>query len=182
MPPGSAKFKRAAYDAALSSSAPVKRDDPPIWEITLWPNRSLSREGFRNTMIIAILGFSLPVFPFVMAGAGWILLPYVVFALGFLYFAFKLNNRHGQLREHVSLWRDLMAVERHEVTGEIKRWQTNPYWLRIKLVEAGGPVDNYLTLIGSDREIELGAFLSPEERASLKAEIQAHIKKLDINA
>lgn len=161
---------------------PVTRADTPIWETTLWPNRSLGRTGFRVTMSILALGFAIPVLPFVWAGAYWILLPFVGIAFAGLWLAFKMNNRHGELREHISLWPNLLAVERHEVSGEVKRWQANPYWLRIKLVENGGPVDNYLTLIGSDREIELGAFLSPEERVALKAELEAHINKLDINA
>lgn len=182
MPRPSPKFKRAAYDAALSSSAPVERDDPPIWETTLWPNRSLSRTGFRVTMLILAIGFAIPVLPFAWAGGFWVLLPFVGVSFLALWLAFKMNNRHGQLREHISLWNNLLAIERHEVSGEVKRWQANPYWLRIKLVQEGGPVDNYLTLIGSDREIELGAFLSPEERAALKGELETHINRLDINA
>ena len=178
MPRPSPKFKRAAYDAALSSSAPVVREDPPAWEITLWPNRSLGSAGFRVTMAIAALGFAIPVLPFVWAGGFWVLLPFVFVAFAALGLAIKANTRHGQLREHVSLWKDLIAVERHEVSGEIKRWSCNPYWMRSKLVKEGGPVDNYLTLIGSDREIELGAFLSPEERLDLLADIEAAIKRL----
>jgi uncharacterized membrane protein len=174
----SPKFKRAAYDAALSSSAPIEREDPPVWEITLWPNRSLGLIGFRVTMAIAALGFAIPVLPFVWAGGFWVLLPFVGVAFVALGLAFKANNRHGQMREHVSLWKDLIAVERHEVNGEIKRWSCNPYWMRSNLVKDGGPVDNYLTLIGSDREIELGAFLSPEERLELLADIEAAIKQL----
>lgn len=182
MPPKSSKFKRAAYDAALSSSAPVDRDDPPIWEITLWPHRSLGRKGFRNTMLLAAFGLLLPTFPLFFTSAGWTMAPFVIGAFFLLWLAFKANYRHGKLREHLSLWPDLIAVERHELNGDIKRWQANPYWLKIKLVAAGGPVDNYLTLIGNNREIELGAFLSPEERAALKGELESHINRLDINA
>jgi len=178
MRPRSPKFKRAAYDAALSSSAPVVRDDAPVWETTLWPNRSLGRTGFKVTMSILAIGFAIPVLPFMWAGGFWVLLPFVIIAFFALWLAFKINNRHGQLREHVGLWPDLIAVERREVNGDIKRWRCNPYWMRYKLVKEGGPVDNYLTLIGSDREIELGAFLSPEERVVLIAEIEAAIKSL----
>ena len=133
-------------------------------------------------MGVLAIGFAIPVLPFVWAGAYWALLPFVGMAFAGLWFAFKTNNRHGELREHISLWHNLLAIERHEINGEVKRWQANPYWLRIRLVEDGGPVENYLTLIGSDREIEVGAFLSPEERAQLKDELEKHIKRLDINA
>jgi len=178
MPRPSPKFKRAAYDAALSSSAPVVRKAPPVWEITLWPNRSLGRTGFRVTMALAAIGFAIPVLPFIWAGGFWVLLPFVGVVFSALAVAFKANNRHGQMREHVSLWKDLIAVERHEVNGEVKRWNCNPYWMRTMLVSDGGPVDNYLILIGSDRKIELGAFLSPEERVELLADIEAAIKDL----
>jgi uncharacterized membrane protein len=36
-----------------------------------------------------------------------------------------------------------------------------------------GPVENYLTLSGSDRTVEIGAFLSPEERVALHGELQS---------
>jgi len=176
--PDSPKFKRAAYDAALSSSAPVIRDEPPVWDATLRPNRSLTRAGLRKTMLIAAIGFALPVLPFIYAGAGWISLPLTLTTFALLLLAFRQNNRAGQLCEYVRLWPDLIAVERHELNGDIKRWHCNPYWMRSKIVAEGGPVENYLTLAGSDREIELGAFLSPDERVVLQADIEREIKDL----
>mgnify|MGYP001044761974 CR=1 FL=1 len=181
MDSGSPKFKRAAYDAALSSSEPVIREDPPLWEITLWPHRSLGRTGFRNTMILVAFGLLLPTLPLFFTTAGWTMVPFIGGAFLMMWLAFKLNYRHGRITEHLSLWSDIIAVERHELDGEIKRWKANPYWLRIKLIKEGGPVDNYLTLIGNDREIELGAFLSPEERLALKDEIESRINRLNIN-
>lgn len=182
MPPGSAKFKRAAYDAALSSSAPVQRDDPPIWEITLRPYRSLGQKGFRNTMIIAGFGLLLPTLPYYFSAAGSAILPFTGAALLLLWLAFKANYRQAGLYEHLRLWHDLIALERHELTGEILRWQANPYWLKINFTQSGGPVESYLTLFGNGREVELGAFLSPKERAALKGELEVQINRLDINA
>ena len=39
------------------------------------------------------------------------------------------------------------------------------------LHETGGPVPNYLTLKGDGREVELGAFLSEEERIALREDL-----------
>ena len=44
------------------------------------------------------------------------------------------------------------------------------------------PIENYLTLEGNQRTIELGAFLSPEERIELKVNIETALNGLDINA
>ena len=39
--------------------------------------------------------------------------------------------------------------------------------------ETGGPVPHYVTLSGNGREVEIGAFLSEEERVELFSELQA---------
>ncbi len=178
MPTGSQNTQRAASNAALCSYTPVERADPPLWETTLWPHRSLGAVGFRNVMIIAACGLILPAIPFMLAGAGIFWLAFAALALGLLWLAIVQNNRQGKLREHVSLWPDQIAVERHELNGEVKRWSCNPYWMRSALKKSGGPVKNYLTLIGADREIELGAFLTPEERSALYQEIETAIRNL----
>ena len=53
---------------------------------------------------------------------------------------------------------------RHGPKGKRQDWEANPYWLRVTLHETDGPVPNYLTLKGDGREVELGAFLSEDER------------------
>jgi len=72
---------------------------------------------------------------------------------------------------------DEMRVERREPSGRILRWRADPYWVRLDLHAEGRKVENYLTLRGGGREIELGAFLSPDERARLHDEIEAAIRR-----
>ena len=42
----------------------------------------------------------------------------------------------------------------------------------MKIYETEGPVANYITLTGNGREVELGAFLSEDERKTLYEELE----------
>ena len=46
----------------------------------------------------------------------------------------------------------------------------------VNLYKENGPVDKYLTLKGNGREIELGSFLSPEEREKIYSQLKRIIK------
>ena len=43
---------------------------------------------------------------------------------------------------------------------------------------SGGPVPNYITLRGGDREVELGAFLSEDERIALFGVVSEMLRKI----
>ena len=163
-----------------SDADPFERTDEPVYQVTLWPNPSLNAVGFRNTMIIAIVGSAIGIAPVFMAtGNLWILL-FAIIPVATLYFLFMRNYRDGRLTEELRIYPDVIAVERRDPSGKIHRWQANPYWVKVKLQDAH--VEHYLTLEGNQRTIELGAFLSPEERLTLKAEIDDALRSLDINA
>ncbi len=162
------------------TTCPFSRSDPPLYKVTLWPHRSLGKTGFRNTMLLVIVGISIPMLPLILTTHSWKLLPFAIVPVALLYLFFKRNYRDGRLTEELKLWNDLITVRRIDPDGTEHRWHANPYWVSIGLRDQ--PVDNYLTLKGNRREIELGAFLTPEERASLKAEIEDALRALDINA
>ncbi|MGM0586157.1 MAG: DUF2244 domain-containing protein, partial [Pseudomonadota bacterium] len=145
--------------------------DPPIYEVILWPHRSLSRRGFVYVMVGTAVMLALPLIPLLGTPVALGLLPFMLAALFGLGWFIRRNFRDLQMHEVLRLWPDLVAVERHEPRGRIRRWQANPYWVRVKLHPEGRP-ENYLTLKGGGREIELGAFLSPEERAELAEQLE----------
>ena len=66
----------------------------------------------------------------------------------------------------------------HTLSRPPRRWETNPYWVQVRLIPTGGPVPDYLTLKGRDREVELGAFLTPAERKELAEELRAALSSL----
>lgn len=175
------KQRAAAQAAALFHSTNITRTDPPVFALSLWPNRSLGRLGLRNTMLLVAVGLLIPVLPILATPVGLALLPFIGGVFLAMWFAFRRSYADARLTEHLYLWPDMIAVERHELNGDVKHWQTNPYWLRMNITPDGGPVENYLTLRGSDREIELGAFLSPEERVTLRNDIEKAVRDLGQN-
>lgn len=101
----------------------------------------------------------------------WGLAPFMVMAFIGLWFAIRRNGRNLELTETVWIWRDEVRVERREADGRVLRWQADPMKVRLHL-HKDAKIDDYLTVTGGGREIELGAFLAPEERVDLAADVE----------
>lgn len=163
--------------SAPLASDPFSRADTPVWTVTLWPHRSLSSDGFRRLMWFSAVAMSLPLVALVRTPAALALAPYMAAALAALWIFFKINYRRARLTEELRLWPDAIAVERREPAGKILRWSANPYWVDVDL-EDTRRIPRYLTLRGAGRRIELGAFLTPEERVELAEELRRRIAGL----
>lgn len=159
-------------------SDPFTRNDTPVWSITLWPYRSLSPKGFRVILGITAVGLALPLLALAGTGVMLALAPYAGLALFALWAFIKLSYRSGRVTEVLRLWPDAIAVERREPQGRILRWAANPYWVDIEMNDTKA-VQSYLTLRGNGRTIELGAFLTPEERIELATELRTRIAQLN---
>ncbi len=156
--------------AAASAPDPFGRSDAPVLALTIWPHRSLSRRGSTWVLGLVTAGFAAPLLALLGHKAAWGLLPFLLAALIGLYVAIRRSFADGKLTEELRIWPDLMTVERREPRGAVRRWQANPAWVRPQLFE-DGRIEQYLTLTGAGREIELGAFLSPPERVELYRDI-----------
>lgn len=80
------------------------------------------------------------------------------------------------LSETLWIWRDEVRVERRQANGQLLRWQAESIRVRIQL-HKDAQIEDYLTLSGGGRVIELGAFLAPEERTSLADEIERGLNR-----
>ncbi|MEM8595722.1 MAG: DUF2244 domain-containing protein [Pseudomonadota bacterium] len=152
------------------------RTDRPLLALDLSPNRSLSTTGRKRFLWFAASGFALPLLPLVLTPVLWIPLAFALIVLTGLWYALRRNTADGQLCERVTLWPNELRVERRETSGIVRRWRADPYWVRLTLHENGRP-EQYLTIKGGGREIELGAFLSPEERVELAERLEAAIRQ-----
>ncbi|ADO43530.1 DUF2244 domain-containing protein [Ketogulonicigenium vulgare] len=158
--------------AAPEESGAVAVSHPPIAELHLWPYRSLPLRGFVTFMVITLLLIAVPLTVALGSPVLWGVLPFFMLTIWGLYLAFRRNYRDGHVLERLLVWDDHVQLIRTGTYERRREWEANPHWVRLTLIPEGGPVPNYITLRGSNREVEIGAFLSEEERQALAAELR----------
>lgn len=151
----------------MAQAAPDREPEAePLLSLTLWPHRSLDPKNLRWIMIAATAALAIPLFPMLGTDALYVLAAFALADLALIYGLIRLTYRSGRVRETVRLWPDRLRVERIEASGARRAWEAHPHWVRIELLQTKR-VKDYLVLSASGRQVELGAFLTPEERRSL---------------
>ena len=135
----------------------------------LWPYRSLPRQGFVWFIGGTAALIALPLVVLIGSPVLWGLLPFLVLAVAGIWCALMRSYRDGQIIEDVTLSPTQMRLTRHGPRNQRREWEANTHWVRVDLHAKGGPVPNYVTLKGGPREVEIGSFLSEEERVALAA-------------
>jgi len=153
----------------------------PRWQLCAWPHRSLAPHGFVTFIGITAALMLVPLLAVLGSPVLWGLLPFVAGTVWLIWHFLQRSTADGTLREDLKLWPDRIELIRTNPRKPAQHWQANPYWVRIDLHETGGPVDQYLTLSGAGREVELGAFLSPQERQDLFNDLSDRLRRLDVN-
>ena len=145
--------------------------------LTLWPYRSLPVKGF--VLVIAALACALlaPLLALLGTALLWGILPFMLIVLGGIWWAFSASYRAATLTEVLTFEADRITLLRRAPDGSEKHWEANPYWVAVRLYPAGGPVPDYLTLKGGGREVELGTFLSQQERRRLVEELRERLAR-----
>jgi uncharacterized membrane protein len=158
----------------------LRPDEPaPLAQLRLWPHRSLPRRVFVRFFGATVALAAVPLLTVLGSPILWGLLPFVLGTMGALWLAIRLSYRSGEVVEELRLWPDRLELTRTEPSRRVRRWVANPHWVRPALHETGGPVPNYLTLTGAGRTVEIGAFLSEDERLSLWKELPPILRRLD---
>ncbi len=146
---------------------------PPSAERALarvWPHKSMTPDGFGWFIGLTAAFLAIPLIGLLGTVVLWGVLPFLLGALWAVWAGLRRNQRDMSVYEEVELTRGRIAITRHNPRGPRQDWEANPYWVELRL-HPKGKVENYLTLRGSDREVELGAFLSPDERLALHGEL-----------
>ncbi|QJF52001.1 DUF2244 domain-containing protein [Roseobacter ponti] len=140
--------------------------------LRLWPHNSLPARGMAAFVLSTFTLICIPTLPLLGSPVLWGLLPFLLLAVWGIYFALQRNWKSRQISEVLTLGPDEAQLVRTDPSGAVQEWDCNRYWTTITKYEKDGPVPHYVTLKGMGREVEIGAFLSEEERVSLYDELQ----------
>ncbi len=150
----------------------------PETRLHLWPHRALTPGGFAGFVAVTAAMMAVPMLALVGTPALWGVLGFAALAMVGVWAALRRSDADRAITEDLTLSPDRITLVRTGPRGRQQAWEANPYWVRVVLHAKAGPVPNYVTLQGGPREVELGAFLSEDERIALQREVQAALARL----
>ena len=145
------------------------------FDVVLQPHRSLSRSGFLILML-ALGGVSFIAGMMFLALGAWPVLGFFGLDVLLVYIAFRLNYRSGRLTELVRLTDSALTVRRILPNGRMRDWRFEPYWVRVEMDDPPRTASQ-VTLSSHGRRLEIGGFLTPEERLELARALWAALAR-----
>ncbi|KAA0701112.1 DUF2244 domain-containing protein [Neorhizobium sp. P12A] len=139
--------------------------DRPVFAAELFPYRSLGRKGFR--VLLVLMGTFCLFYGglFFLQGA-WPIGLFFGADFLLLYGAFWLNYRSGRVREQVTVSRTDVSIRKVSPSGRVEEHRFNPFWVRFLVRRLRGVGIRSMHVRGEGHDMEIGSFLSPEDRES----------------
>jgi uncharacterized membrane protein len=144
--------------------------EPTIFSATLTPHRSLGRVGFLILMLLFGTASFVTGLLFLVIGA-WPVFGFFGLDVLLLYWAFRLNYRHANAYEQVTVTPSELKVRKVSHLGRVREWVLNPLWVRLDKVELEDFGIDRLFLVSRDRKLAIASFLGPDEKASFAKEL-----------
>lgn len=143
--------------------------------IELRPHRSLPLTGFAVVIMTFFALITIPLAALVGTVLLWGLLPFALMAIAALWWGLRRSYRDGNILEVLEIDGTDLVLTRTDPDGTQRDWRCNLHWVRVTDHQTGGPVPHYITLTGNGREVEIGAFLSEDERPLLYSDLLSFI-------
>jgi len=145
--------------------------------LRLWPHNSLPARGMAAFVLATFTLISIPVLPLLGSPILWGVLPFTLAAVWGIFWALQRNHKARQINEELVLGETMARLRRTNPKGDVQEWDCDRYWTQVTKYDAEGPVPHYVTLRGKGREVEIGAFLSEEERIALYDDLLRVLKR-----
>lgn len=137
----------------------------PLLDVVMYPHRSLGPTGFL-VLMAALCACSFVVgLAFILSGA-WPVVGFLGLDVLVVYVAFRLNYRAARAYETVRLTRGALEITKVDAGGRRRCATLQPYWLAVEIDDPPDR-DSRLTLRSHGRRLEIGGFLTPDEKLDL---------------
>ncbi|WP_170464261.1 DUF2244 domain-containing protein [Ruegeria arenilitoris] len=146
-------------------------------ELRLWPHNSLPPRWAMRVVFSVFLFGLIPLMAVLGSVLLWGLLPFMLVTVLGLWLAIQSNYKARSVFEVLTLTGTQAHLVQHHPRRGPQEWTCNRHWARPEMHEHGGPVPHYVTLNGGGREVEIGAFLSEEERIALYDELTKKLRE-----
>ena len=140
--------------------------------LELCPHNSLPKRGFAVFILTTSFLCLLPLIALSGTFVFWGLLPFLMLAVWAVWVALQNSYKRNNIYECLSFGQRTVDLKRINPKGDTQSWSCDGYWSRAIIYAKEGPVPDYVTLSGNGREVEIGAFLSQDERKSLYKEVR----------
>lgn len=155
--------------------AQSRHSPKPLAELHAWPYRSLPRRGFVAFILASVAIVMIPLSALIGTVVLWGVLPFLILVIGGIWIALERSYSDGTILEELQIWEKQILLSHHDPRQGTRSWEANPHWVRATL-HRDQKIENYLTLQGGSREVELGRFLTATERQALYYDLN---EKLD---
>lgn len=155
----------------LAGPDPVGPDDDFRFHALLYPNRSLSPDGFRRVIAVVIGVNILNAFIYLNVGA-WPVAFFCGVDILIVWLAFQVSYAQGRRHERIMLTDDALWISRVLPSGHESRWKLSPFWAQVQ-IDLPVRHETQLRLIEKGKTLIIGSFLAPKERAELADALKA---------
>jgi len=150
-----------------------------LYEISLYPYRSLNKTGF------FILMFSLGLISFVagiifMIKGAWPVFGFFGLDVLLVYIFFKINFRSGKKKEILILTKNQLIIEFYNSKKISKTYYLDAHWLQIRLSKLKNEMSK-LKISSKNKSIIIGSFLRYQEKIDVVKSLKKALKKYHFN-
>ena len=142
--------------------------ESPLFAALLTPHRSLSPSAIRWVIAFTALMASIPGIAFFAMGA-WPVVGLMGLDVILLTWALTASYTDKDAFEEITLWPDALEIRNVSKTGKETNFSLNPFMVRFSVSRDDGARITALKIVARDTEIEIGRFLTPDDKANFAA-------------
>ena len=140
----------------------------PLFAALLTPHRSLSPTGIRWVIAFTAIMASIPGIAFYAMGA-WPVVGLLGLDIVLLTWALTASFADKNAFEEITLWPDALDIRHVNKKGRETAMSFNPFSVRFSVVRDAEERVTALKLVTREAEVEIGRFLTPDDKASFAA-------------